>query len=272
MNVQQPAVSAAIKELEASFGLALFNRRHRRVELTAAGRRLFTDVAKALGEIETSAMSVRRLGLKEHVTLSSSSAFAYYWMMPRLKLLHQEHPAIEVRLQSSDREPDIDAEGISLAIRRGTGEWVGCHSALMAEEVIYPVASPGEMHKPAPLRDVGDLLSRRLIHLEEPIRERPTWTQWFASFDHPYQEPSEGLRLNDYALVLQAAIAGEGIAFGWHHVVQGLLGQNLLTARPEWSWRTGQGFYLVWSKRTPLSPSGMLVRDWMIKTADEDRS
>ena len=64
------------------------------------------------------------------------------------------------------------------------------------------------------LKTVANLPHENLIHLEEPVRERPGWADYFSYWKVPYSEPKTGLRLNDYALVLQAAIAGEGFAFG----------------------------------------------------------
>ena len=58
------------------------------------------------------------------------------------------------------------------------------------------------------LRSIPNLMNERLIHLEEPIRERPTWSDWFAHHDIPNRDIHAGLRLNDYALVLQAAVSG----------------------------------------------------------------
>lgn len=265
LGVQQPAVSAAIKQLEQSLGVTLFQRGHRQVLLTSAGQRLFADTSQSLNLLYRSALSLHQSSQAEHVTLNSSSAFAYYWMMPRLKHLHSRSPDIDLRLQSSDREPDLDAEGISLAVRRGAGQWPGCHSHLIAPELIYPVASPRVLQS-AKLRNVTSMLQQRLIHLEEPIRERPAWAQWFEHFNMQGQDITAGLRLNDYALVLQAAIAGEGFAFGWHHVTQPLIEQGLLQGKPEWTWRTGLGFYLVWSKNQSLSPHAEQVRDWIIET------
>lgn len=264
MNVQQPAVSAAIRQLETTLGTALFARTHRKVELTAAGARFYADVSRSLGVIHNSASEISGTAGRNHVTLNGSSAFVYYWMMPRLRDLHARHPDIDLRLQSSDREPDIAAESIDLAIRRGTGKWPGCKAALIAREVIFPIASPRVMAAAKNLRSVPNLLHERLIHLEEPTRERPTWGQWFAHHGVPGREPERGLRLNDYALVLQAAIAGEGFAFGWQHVTAGLIQQGLLAARREWAWETGQSFYLVWSANERLSPDATAVRDWML--------
>lgn len=264
LNVQQPAVSAAIKQLEDALGVSLFRRAHRSVSLTQPGERLYADVSSAFDRILHSARSVAARGASDRVTLSASTAFAHYWMVPRLAEFHAAHPGIDLRLQTSDREPDIDAEGISLAIRCGTGQWPGCDSHLIAPEVIMPIAAPRVMQSAINLRTVANLLELPLIHLEEPVRQRPTWADWFAHWRVPYREPRAGLRLNDYALVLQAAIAGEGFAFGWEHVTRQLIAQGLLVARPEWGWRTGAGFYLVWSTHSPLSQQAMAARDWII--------
>ena len=263
LNVQQPAVSASIKELEKALGTPLFARAHRSVTLTLAGERLFSDVSAAFSRIHQTASMLANRHRQQHVTLSASTAFAHYWMVPRLSAFHEAHPGIDLRLQTSDREPDIGVEGISLAIRRGHGHWPGCESHLIAPEVITPIAAPRVMASAINLATVANLLNQSLIHLEEPIRERPTWADFFAHWKVPYSEPRTGLRLNDYALVLQAAIAGEGFAFGWKHVTEGLINQGLLAARPEWAWQTGAGFYLVWSATDPLSPQAMQVRDWL---------
>lgn len=269
LNVQQPAVSAAIKQLEGALGVALFRRAHRSVSLTQPGERLYSDVSTAFDRILHSARSVAARSNTQRVTLSASTAFAHYWMVPRLAQFHAAHPGIDLRLQTSDREPDIDAEGISLAIRRGNGNWPGCDSHLIAAEVICPIAAPRVMQSSINLRTVANLLERPLIHLEEPVRQRPTWADWFAHWNVPYAEPRAGLRLNDYALVLQAAIAGEGFAFGWQHVTRQLIAQGLLAARPEWAWRTGAGFYLVWSTQNPLGRQGTATRDWIIENGAE---
>ena len=264
LNVQQPSVSASIKQLEASLGVQLFQRSHRKITLTNAGSRLFADVTRAFEQLAQSATSIRQFTSNDHVTLSASSAFNNYWLLPRIGSFQESSPDIDLRLQSSDREPDLNVETISLAIRLGTGHWPDCECQLIAEEVIYPIAAPRVMAAAVNLRNVPGLLHQRLIHLEEPIRERPSWQQWFNEFGVSELPPRSGLRLNDYALVLQAAMAGEGFAFGWHHLVNPLVQQGMLAARPEWTWKTGKGFYLVWSKTRALTPKARIVRDWIL--------
>jgi DNA-binding transcriptional LysR family regulator len=118
------------------------------------------------------------------------------------------------------------------------------------------------------LRSIPDLLGERLIHLEEPVRERPSWVNWFAHHDVSGRDLGGGLRLNDYALVLQTAVSGEGFVFGWQHVVRNLMDRKMLVAREDWAWRTGNGIYLVWSRNKALPYHAKLVRDWIISVSD----
>ena len=273
LSLQQPSVSAAIKQLELMLNAQLFYRNHKKITLTSTGERLYAGVGRALSDLETTLTSVQQMSERSFVTLSSSSAFSFYWMMPKLPQLRALYPDLDVRLQNSDREPNLDAENLSLAIRIGTlseegSPWPDCHAALLALEKIYPVANPKVMSAARNLRSIPNLMHERLIHLEEPIRERPTWSQWFAHHNIMDRTFTGGLRLNDYALVLQAAISGEGFAFGWDHVVRDLIADGLLSARTEWAWQTGRGVYLVWSKTKPLTPSAEQVRDFIIDASD----
>ena len=56
--VSQPALSLAVKELEADLGAALFDRIGRRVQLTAAGTALLGPARQVLRDIETGRAAV----------------------------------------------------------------------------------------------------------------------------------------------------------------------------------------------------------------------
>ena len=201
------------------------------------------------------------------MTLSVSTAFANYWMVPRLAELHRQHPDIDLRLQTTDKDLDLAQEGLSLGVRRGTGDWPGYDGVKIAADVLIPVASPRFLRGCGPLDSLSALAAQRLVFLEEPFRPRPTWRDWFAAQGFDYRDSGEGLRLNDYALVIQAAMAGEGIALGWLHIVENLLQQDLLEPAGPWRWETENSHYLIWSNRTALSEPAEIVRDWIIANA-----
>lgn len=267
LNVTQAAISYAVRQLETALDVVLFHRRHRRIALTEAGERFYNDVSIGLAHIRRSAEAITRARRDRHVTLSVSTAFAAYWMVPRLAEFRAAHPEIDIRLQTTDKDLDLAAEGTSLGVRRGSGDWPGYEAMFLAPEAIVPVASPAHLARTGLVSEPADLFSRSLIHLEEPFRLRPTWTDWFAGHGLAWTDRGEGLRLNDYALVLQAAVAGEGIALGWRHLVERLIAQGFLEVALEAPISEVGGFYLIWPTDRPSTPEAEQVRNWMVASA-----
>ena len=264
LGVSQPAVSLSIRQLEQAIGQPLFDRQHRRIRFTESGEKLFSEVSIGFERILHRIQEINREPPPALVTLSISTAFANYWVMPRLSGLHHSHPGIDLRLQVVDKDLDLEHENVSLGIRRGRGNWPGYQSCSIAHEELLAVASPNYLEKYGAAKSPQQLLTHQFIHLEEPFRPRPKWVDWFNAMHVEFIDKDEGLRLNDYGLVLQAAIAGEGIALGWRHVVESLLQSKLLAPAVKQSWVTGEEFHLIWSDKTTLSTSAQQVRDWII--------
>lgn len=264
LGVSQPAVSLSIRQLEESMGFKLFQRGHRRINLTSQGELFYSEVSQSLQRILKSAQELGQMDQTTLVTLSVSTAFANYWVIPRLSELHNSYPTIDLRLQVVDKDSDLENENVSLGIRRGKGRWPGYQSTRIASEELIPVASKSYIEKYGQPFSIDDLSRHLFIHLEEPFRPRPKWKDWFNAFGHDYIDSGEGLRLNDYALVIQAAMSGEGIALGWKHVVDSLIERGLLVQVCPQSWISGQEFHLIWSSQIELSPQATLVRDWIL--------
>ncbi len=264
LGVSQPAVSQSIRRLEAAIGIMLFKRNHRIIALTDAGEVLKGDVSQGLEQIEHSIKQLQKRNKGKHVTLSVSSAFAHYWLVPRLQDFRNKHPHIDLRMQQTDMDLDLAQEGISLAVWRGDGNWRGYVSTLLASESITVLASPAWIAQNGPISSLDALKKCRLITLEEPHRYRPEWKDFFAAFGERYTDDGTGLRLNDYALVLQAGLAGEGVVFGWQHITQRLVDAGLLVRIGDWRWNSGAGFYLVSSKNTQLGQDAVSTRAWVM--------
>lgn len=265
LGMTQAAVSYAVNRLERQLGVALFLREYRRVRLTEAGQRFHADVAFALTHVERSALRLREAGGGGHVTLSCSTAFAAYWMVPRMQAFRAELPGIDLRIQTADRDLSLDAERIPLGIRGGQqADWPNHSSASLADEEIYPVCGAGYLARHAPPLRVEDLLAHQLIHLEEPFRTATTWAEWFASVGIARQQVPRGLQINDYVLVIQAVIEGQGIALGWHHLVAPLVAKGVLTRLTGHTLATGKQFHVLWPRDAQLSRAALDVRDWLV--------
>ncbi len=264
LGVSQAAVSYAIARLEEQLGTALFHRQYRRVHLTEAGQRFHADVSIGLLHIQRSAANLRAAA-GSHVTLACSTAFAAYWMVPRMQALREQLPGIDLRIQTADRDLDLVGESIPLGIRGGrAADWPELESRELAGEEIYPVCSPLYLGRHARPDDPEALLSHRLIHLDEPFRTAASWAEWFGACGIPAARVPGGLQINDYVLVIQAVIEGQGVALGWHHLVQDLVAKGVLVRLTGHALCTGRGFHVTWPRGQALAPAAEQVRDWLL--------
>jgi DNA-binding transcriptional LysR family regulator len=268
LGMTQAAVSYAVRGLEEQLGVKLFQRRHRQVRLTEAGNRFFADVTLGLSHIRKSAEELRALAGGMHVTLSASTAFASFWMMPRLQKFRDDLPGIDLRIQTADRDLDLIAEGIPLGIRGGSAEdWPDYDLLPIAEEEVYAVAGPAYVAREGRPRTAAEMTLHRLIHLEEPFRPAANWKEWFQSAGINGAVAHCGLLINDYVLVIQAVMEGQGIALGWRHLTDRLIAGGLLVRLTDHVMATGKGFHVAWPKNRPLSESAEKVRDWLAAQA-----
>lgn len=271
LSVTQPAVSQAVRRLESAIGVALFRRLHRAIQLTDAGEKLYAEVSEAFRRISFTAFQLGRAAGEDHVTILASTAFANWWLVPRLSEFHRLHPTIDLRIVTVDKDIEIDVPTNTLAVRRGEGLWAGHTSHLISPEILSACASPGLFAANAQPRSLQALARMPLIHLDEPHRIRPGWQDFFSANGFKWRDTGAGLRLNDYSLVVQAAMAGEGVAMAWHHICDRLIESGLLQRAGTWSWTTGAGFYLVVDEAARLTPKAVLTMDWILQAARQDR-
>jgi DNA-binding transcriptional LysR family regulator len=264
LGMTQAAVSYAIRGLEAQLGVQLFQRRHRQVLLTDAGQRFLADVTLGLSHIRKSAEELRSRAHGMHVTLSASTPFASFWMMPRLQQFRDDLPGIDLRIQTADRDLDLLAEGIPLGIRGGsTSDWPDYELLPIAPEEIYAVAGPSYVARAGLPKTPAEITLHRLIHLEEPFRPAANWNEWFKSAGINGAVAKRGLTINDYVPVIQAVMEGQGIALGWRHLTERLLGSGLLVRVSDHVMSTGHSFHVAWPKNRELTDAAKKVRDWL---------
>ncbi len=269
LGMSQAAVSQAVKSLEAALGVALFKRRHRRVELTEAGTRFHADVALGLSHIRKSAEELKALGSEQHVTLSGSTAFASYWMLPRLARFREELPHIDLRIQTSERDVDLMAENIPLGIRSAPpGAFPEYATHVLARERIEAIVGPAYVERSGMPENDEAITRHRLIHLEEPYRPCPDWGEWLRAIGLARPPLASGLLINDYVLVVQAVMQGQGIALGWKHLTDHLVEAGLLLRASGHVLETGSAFQILWQHDRPLPKAAAQVRDWLIANAE----
>ena len=100
LRLTQSAVSAAIAALERRYGVTLFDRVGRRIELNAEGRLFLSEARAVLARAATAELALSEMsGLKRGLlSVQGSQTIASYWLPPRLIAFRRAYPQIEIKL------------------------------------------------------------------------------------------------------------------------------------------------------------------------------
>lgn len=272
LGISQPAVSHTICGLEESLGVQLFERLHRGVRLSDAGRYLYEQVNVGLTLIDEAVREVRRFSASDLVTLSASTATATWWLLPRVARFKQANPQIEIRCITVDTDVDMGTGGIDLAITLGRGEWSRYPRWRMFDEEVFPVCSPEYARELGENPTPQSLCTATLLNFEERYRPRINWTDWLGKFGVSLPRTNMPLRFTDYSVVLHAALEGQGMALGWRHIVVPLLEQGRLVRPLAEQVATGNPIYIIAAPNRHMRPSVVIVRDWLLAESRDDRA
>lgn len=216
LALTQSAVSRQIQALEEEVGVSLFMRHTRAVELTAAGTQLLQAVLPSLERMDNAVRLIRRSAGRKSVALSTWASFASMWLIPRLEVFQGEHPDIDIRIDTSDAQVDLDTADVDLALRCTYPANVPTHAVRLFGEQLTPVVSPWLLKSGRPLRRGDDLAQFTLIEANEAQHSTPmewsTWRHWLRVNQLKKLEPKRWLYFGYAYQIAQAALAGQGVA------------------------------------------------------------
>ena len=228
LGMTQTAVSKQIGQLERDLGTALFERRNRAVFLTAEGQRFGKVVSAALADIAAEAKYLRGDRRASELVLQCQLCEAFYWLMPRLARFHELHPGTELRVVSALRPLTAATEPFDVAIQTSGRPSGTARLAFTASDEIFPVCAPtllGKAKRPMKSDNLAayPLLSHRVVP-----QDWMDWPDWFETTGGTIPKGKHFVHFDSFPLVLQAAVAGQGIALGWRRTVEGMIDEGKL--------------------------------------------
>ncbi len=215
LHVTPAAVSHQVRGLERYLGVALFRRDARRLVLTGQGQLAAEQFRAGFDRLSRGVRLLRSGGSSDTVTLSTTTAFATRWLVPRLGRFARRCAGIDLRLRAGSQPVDFDQEEVDAAVRIGRGAVDGTLAIPMFGEFVAPVASPAFMRQRG-IRRPADLARVPLLH-DESLRRvgRPQgWDEWFRLARVTGVDSNAGMQFDDGHVVLQAAADGRGAALG----------------------------------------------------------
>jgi len=264
LNVTQAAVSHQVKALEQRLGVPLFRRLNRGLRLTDAGALYRTELEDILDRLEQATERLRASEAAGLLTVSTGTSFASKWLVPRLQRFRERRPDIDVRIDADDALTDFRRDNVDLAIRYGGGVYPGLYSVKLLQDTVFPVCGPKLLEDRYPLRAPEDLKHHTLLHDQGVVED---WSSWLRTAGVSGVDASRGPSFSHSAMLIEAAIAGQGVALARssmvaHDLREGRLVQPfLLSLRPEFS------YWVVCPQATVDKPKIAEFRAWVLEEA-----
>jgi len=256
LHVTQAAVSRMVRLLEARLGFPLFDRLPNGLVLTAQGKALQPGLTAAFDAIAGITEQVAAMRTTPVLTLGIGPSFAMRWLIPRLASFYREHPGIEVRIATGGAMNPF-RDDWTCEIRLGDGDWPGCEAEPLFSADLFPVCTATIA---ARLAHPSDLTNETLLQVAHSPDE---WPLWLAAAGVKLRASTLGPRFDNYAMALQAAVDGMGVAIGLRPYVEDDIAAGRLVAPFSLAVPKGRAWYLVYRPFRRDDPGLVAFRGWL---------
>lgn len=269
------AVSQQIKALEEWLGFKLFQRFSRRLELTEEGERLLATVSPAYAKVDLAIHRLRGGPLSGVVRVRSLPSFLGIWLVPRLPLLMQKYPHIELSLEAEDSAHSLREGDFDIAIDLNDGGMPGFQSTVLMEEAIFPVVSPKLLSPERPLSAVEDLKYFPVLHDvtawrgSEPYGE---WESYLRAIEATHVDVRRGYMFNRHQVTIDAAKVGMGVAIARQRLTSDELASGILVEPFGKRVMTGKSYCLVYAAGALDDRRVAAVHNWLVEQAQGEEA
>jgi DNA-binding transcriptional LysR family regulator len=257
LNVTQAAISRLVRLLEERLGFKLFDRMPNGLALTAQGKALQPGLTAAFDAIAGVTQQVAAMRSTPVLTLGVGPSFAVRWLIPRLASFYRQHPDIEVRLATGGAINPFK-EDWTCGILLGNGDWPGHQAEPMFSADLFPVCARAIAQR---LKKPADLAKEVLLEVQHSPEE---WPLWLAAARLKLRANTLGPRFDNYAMALQAAVDGVGVAIGLRPYVEDDLASGRLVAPFKLAVPKGQAWYLVYRPFRQDDAALAAFREWLM--------
>ena len=233
--VSQPALSLAVKELEAELGVALFTRTGRRVQLTPAGMALLEPARQVLRDLETGQAAVDAVaGLRAgNMTMASLPTLAADPVAPLVGAFRRRYPGVRIDLAAPDGTSELFDLVVSGTCELGVTDARDIPEALeshpLGRQSLVLILPPGSDHVEGAEIDLATLRGT-------PFVVTPRGTSTFRlleeGFAAAHASPAMAVVTAQRDAIVPLVIAGAGAALVPESVARTASGLGAVTARP----------------------------------------
>lgn len=274
LHLTQSALSRQIQALEDELGLPLFVRSTRRMTLTTAGEVLFRATVAGLQTIDQAVTQLRAAHGRKQIVVTTFASCASLWLIPRLSRFSAMHPDVDVNCIATDRAVDLDAENVDIALRCTQLPVDPDEGQYLFPECVVPACAPSLIDRGPPIRTPADLSAHTLLKNEEAVEMIFPWMAWETWFEHqhcPMPAARSALRFTNHDQVIQAAIAGQGVALARGGLAAELIADGRLAMPFGVGAPSPFAYYVVTSQAARQRPEVKAFVAWILVEAEKAR-
>lgn len=273
LNVTPAAVGQLVRGLEDWLGTPLFLRDSRggrsRLQPSEAALRALPELSAGFERLALGLERLREGAAQQLLTVTLSPALAAKWLLPRLDGFLTRHPEIDVRLDTNLRPVDFVSQDVDIGIRYGAGEWAGLQSERLMDEEVYPVCTPALQRRTKTLVQLSEATLLHDLSMDER-QGFPSWRRWLQLAGAKPASTRRGLRINNSAAVLQAAIDGQGIALARSVMARDdLAAGRLKRLFPHIDCPSPLAYHVVCRPERAAQAKVRAFRDWLFEQAKQ---
>lgn len=271
LGLTPTAISHQIRLLEEYCGETLFRRRPRPLALSDAGARLFPAIRDGFDMFASALASLPGEAEAKPLRITTTSAFASRWLVPRLNLWREAHADVALSIIGVDRVVKLEADEADLAIRYARSAPHGASHEIFRDQ-FYPVCSPKLLAKGPAIRQAHDFTGYPLIHFDWFANDptAPNWKKWFemASVGDPRARQGWQIALSfrEELHAIEAVLAGQGIALCSDVIVADDLASGALVKALDLA-LPGYGFYPAYAPDHPCRATIEVFVQWISTAA-----
>ncbi|MGV6819650.1 MAG: transcriptional regulator GcvA [Parvularcula sp.] len=270
LSVTPGAISQQVKLLEDIVGVALFRRDPRGLQLTDVGHASLPALREGFDSLAVACRLMTVASDRRRLVVSVAPSFASKWLVPRLAGFQSCRPDIDVDIRAEMSLADFAADGIDVAIRYGAGNYPGLTSEFLLAEQIIPVCAPTFLDTDIPITSAEQLLSHTLLHDAAGEAELASWEMWLRAAGVE-AEDIRGPRFNQSSLVVEAAVAGRGIALAKYAVAEADLNAGRLVIPFDIPAPTAFSYWIVHPAAKAALPEVRAFKGWLQAEAGTPR-
>lgn len=257
------AISQQIKQLEQQLGFPLFVRYPRHIALTDKGQQLASTVASCLAELSARVTALRACAEQGVVRISLPHSLSMKWLVPRLADFSLKHPAIDLRIDTRDEKIDIDSGLCDMALRITT-TMRSPNAQLLGREQLIAVYSP-KLEKPRQPLTAASLNELPLLYQQNP----ETWLQWMQLNQLLSGKHNFSRNFSHSGVLVQAAVAGQGLALVPYIIAHEDLQQGTLKVLPGKPLDTDCYYYALVAAYRTEADSVVAVKGWLAQQFEQ---